>query len=146
MARLREAEGDLDAALELLDEADRVYDGDYSPNVRPVPAVRARLRVRRGELGHADVWARERGLSADDELSYLREYEHVTLARLLLARHHGDQDRAALDQAIDLLDRLLAAAEAGGRDGSLIEVLVLQALARQARGDVPAALAALRAR
>jgi LuxR family maltose regulon positive regulatory protein len=82
-----EAEGDLDAALELLDEADRVYVGDYLPNVRPVPAVRARLRLRRGELDEAEAWARERQLSPDDELSYLREYEHVTLARLLLARH-----------------------------------------------------------
>ena len=35
-------------ALGLLDEADRVYDGDYSPNVAPVAAVRARLRLRRG--------------------------------------------------------------------------------------------------
>ena len=43
-AGLKEAEGDLDAALDLLDEADRLYNGDYSPNVRPVPATRARLR------------------------------------------------------------------------------------------------------
>ena len=45
MARLREAEGDLDAAGDLLDEAVRVYVGDYSPNVRPVPAQRARVYV-----------------------------------------------------------------------------------------------------
>ena len=32
-----------------------------------------------------------------------------------------------------LLDRLLAAAEAGGRIGTVIEVLVLRALAQQAR-------------
>ena len=31
MARVREAEGDLDAALELLDEAERVYASDYYP-------------------------------------------------------------------------------------------------------------------
>ena len=87
MAQLREAEGDADGALELLNEADRVYDGDYAPNVRPVPAVRARLWIRRGELDAAGAWARARRLFPDDELSYLREYEHVTLARLLLARH-----------------------------------------------------------
>ena len=60
-ARLRQAEGDLDAALELLDEADRVYNGDYSPNVQPVPAMRARLRIRRGELRRREEWAREPG-------------------------------------------------------------------------------------
>ena len=81
MARLRAAEGDLDAALELLDEAERVYVGDFSPNVQPVPAVRARVLAARGELAAALAWARERRLSAGDELSYLREYEHVTLAR-----------------------------------------------------------------
>ena len=94
-ARLRAVEGDLDGALSLLDEADRVYNGDYSPNVRPVPAVRARLRIRRGELGEADAWAADRGLSSGDELSYLSEHEHVTLARLLLARSQVRGDDAA---------------------------------------------------
>ncbi len=42
-----------------------------------------------------------------------------------------------------LLERLLQAADAGGRMGSAIELLVLQALAHQRRGDVPAALAPL---
>jgi LuxR family maltose regulon positive regulatory protein len=139
-ARLREAEGDPDAALELLDDADRVYVGDYLPNVRPVPAVRARLRLRRGELDEAEAWARERQLSPDDELSYLREYEHVTLARLLLGRHRLDRDGSALEAALGLLDRLLAAAQDGGRDGTVLEVMILLALAHQARGDQPTAL------
>jgi LuxR family maltose regulon positive regulatory protein len=143
-ARLRETEGDLDGALELLDEAVRVYAGDYSPNVRPVPAVRARLRLRRGELGHASAWAGERQLRAGDELSYLREYEHVTLARLLLARHHAEQDETTLDEALGLLERLLRAAMRGERISSVIEILVLQALAHHARRDVPAALGALK--
>jgi LuxR family transcriptional regulator, maltose regulon positive regulatory protein len=140
MARLREGEGDLDGALELLDEANQVYVGDYSPNVRPVPAVRARLRLRRGELGHADAWARDRQLSAGDDLSYLHEYEHLTLVRLLLARHHTEQDRTAREEALGLLARLLAAAEEGDRGASVIEVLVLQALAHRAGGDLPTAL------
>ena len=42
-----------------------------------------------------------------------------------------------------LLERLLQAAEEGGRTGSVIEILVLQALAHQAQGDIPAALACL---
>ncbi|WP_433781399.1 LuxR C-terminal-related transcriptional regulator [Actinomycetospora sp. CA-101289] len=139
-ARLLEARGDPDGALTLLDEAERVHDTDYSPDVAPVPAVRARLRLRRGELQHAEAWARERQLAPDDELTYLREYEHLTLARLLLARRDG----AGPDAAAGLLARLHAAAEDGGRVGSLIEILVLEALAAQARGDVPSALDALR--
>ena len=89
-ARLRAAEGDLDAALALLDEAERVYDGDFSPDVAPVAATRARLWIRRGELALARQWAHDRQLSPDDDPSYLREYEHLTLARLLIAEYRRD--------------------------------------------------------
>jgi LuxR family maltose regulon positive regulatory protein len=98
------------------------------------------LRVRRGELNIALAWARERQLSPDDDLSYLREYEHVTLARLLLARHPAERAANLLEDATSLLNRLLAAAEEGGRTATVIETLVLRALAEQARGDIAAAL------
>ena len=89
MARVREAEGDLDGALDLLDEAQRVYMGDFSPNVRPIPALRARVLAAQGHVGEALAWAREQGLSAEDDLSYLREFEHITLARALLAQYRA---------------------------------------------------------
>jgi LuxR family maltose regulon positive regulatory protein len=142
-ARLREAEGDLDAAIALLEEAERVYVGDFAPNVQPVAAVRARLRIRRNELSHAQDWARERQLTSKDGPSYLREYEHLTLARLLIAQHRVEPDARDLGDVLALLDRLLAAAERGGRGASVIEVLILQALAHEAGGDSAAAVAAL---
>ena len=142
-ARLLAAEGDLDGALSMLDEADRVYNGDYSPNVRPVPSVRARLLIRRGELAAAEAWAGGRALSPTDELSFLREHEHVTLARLLLARSRVRDDGAVLVEGLGLIGRLLAAAESGGRTGVVIELLVLQSLALHAGRDVPAAVDAL---
>jgi LuxR family transcriptional regulator, maltose regulon positive regulatory protein len=122
MARIHEAQGDLDAALDLLSGGQPPFMIDLSPNVRPIAAVRARVLVRRGRTAEALEWAREHALSAEDELSYLHEYEHVALARVLLAS--GSADEAAV-----LLDRLLQAAELGGRTGSVIEILVLQALA-----------------
>jgi LuxR family maltose regulon positive regulatory protein len=143
MARIRQAEGDLGGAIDLLNEAERFYTSDFFPNVRPIPALRARVRVAQGELGEALGWARERGLSVDDDLSYLREFEHITLARVLLARHAAERAERPVHEATRLLERLLRAAEEGQRTGSVIEILVLQALARQARGDVPAALASL---
>jgi LuxR family transcriptional regulator, maltose regulon positive regulatory protein len=143
MARVREAEGDLDGALDLLDEAQGVYTGDFSPNARPIPALRARVLAARGRLGEALAWARERGLSADDDLSYLRELEHITLARVLLAQRRAHRSKPAVHDAARLLRRLLQAAEAGERTGSVIEILVLQALTGHARGDVPGAVAAL---
>ena len=144
MARIREAEGDLDGARDLLNEAERLYVGDFFPNVRPVPALRARVQIAQGELGEALGWARERGLSVEDDLSYLREFEHITLARVLLARYAAERAERSIQEATRLLERLLRAAEEGQRTGSVIEILVLQALTHQAREDIPAALASLR--
>ena len=143
MARVREAEGDLGAALDLLNEAERLYVSDFFPNVRPVPAWRARVWVEQGALGEAIGWVREQGLSATDDLSYLREFEHITLVRVLLAQPRAERAEGSIDEATQLLDRLLQAAEEGGRTGSVIEILVLQALAHQTRGEIPAALVSL---
>jgi len=143
MARIRQAEGDLGGALDLLNEAERRYVGDFFPNVRPVPALKARVWIAQGRLGEALGWAREQGLSVDDDLSYLREFEHVTLARMLLARHQDERAEHSLHQAVRLLERLLLAAEEGQRTARVIEILVLQALSRQRLGDSPAALACL---
>jgi len=140
MARIREAQGDLDGALDLLQEAERLYVSDFFPNVRPVAALKTRVWVAQGRLGEALGWAREQGLSAHDDLSYLREFEHITLARVLLAHSKSDRTDRSMREAIGLLERLLKAAEEGGRTGSVIEILVLQALAHQAQGDIPAAL------
>jgi LuxR family maltose regulon positive regulatory protein len=140
MARIRIAQGDLDGALDLLDEAERLYVSAFSPNVRPIQALKTRVWVAQGRLQEALVWAREQGLSADDDLSYLREFEHVTLVRVLLARYKIDHSGSSIREASGCLERLLKAAQEGGRVGSVIEILGLQALAHQAEGDIPAAL------
>jgi LuxR family maltose regulon positive regulatory protein len=143
MAQVRQAEGDLDGALKLLADADRVYFTDFAPSVRPVPALIARVWIAAGRLPEAWGWAREHGLSAADELSYVREFEHATLARLLLAE--GARDRASdrMREAVELLERLLSAATNGGRTGSVIDILVAHALAHHAAGDPTTALASL---
>jgi LuxR family maltose regulon positive regulatory protein len=142
-ARIRQARGDPDGALDLLDEAERLYAGDFSPDVHPIAAVKARVWIAQGNLSAAWGWAREHGIAAADELSYLHEFEHATLARLLLAQGLRDGVDRDIDAAIELSERLLAAAEAGGRHGSAIDILVVHALARHARGDVAGALASL---
>jgi LuxR family maltose regulon positive regulatory protein len=142
-ARIRAAQGDLDGALDLLEEAERRFVGDFFPLVRPVATWKTRVWVAQGRLDDALAWARERGLSAHDELSYLREFEHLTLARVLLARSQANPAHPSLHEAIGLLDRLLQAAEAGARTESLIEVLVLRSRAFQLQEDLPGALASL---
>ena len=142
-ARLRVAEGDFDGALALIDEAERVFTSDFSPEVHPIPAVRARVWVAQGRPQEALRWAEERGLSVGDEPDYLHEFEHVTLARALLARTQDGRSAHGIDEATELIERLLQAAEAGRRTGSVIELLVLLAPARRLRGDGDAALIAL---
>ena len=140
MARIQEAQGDLDGALKLLDQAEDLYYGNFSPNVRPIATRKARVWVAQGRLGEALGWTREQGLSVDNELSYLREFDHITLARVLLACYQSNHADGSISGVVGLLERLLKAAEEGGRKGSVIEILVLQALAYHAQGDLPAAL------
>ena len=143
MAGVREAEGHLDAAIDLLDEAERLYVADFSPAVRPVAAVRARTWARHGHIDDALEWADRVEVSLDDTLTYLREFEHLTLAKVLLASHERGTGAGDLDAVVGLLDRLLAAATEGGRDGSAIEIQLTRALALQQLGDMPQAVATL---
>ncbi|MGZ9222839.1 MAG: LuxR C-terminal-related transcriptional regulator, partial [Anaerolineales bacterium] len=113
-----------------------VYVRNPVPDIQPIAALKARVYVKQGRLARALDWAREQGLSVDDELSYLQEFEHMTLARVLIA------DRSFVE-ALTLLERLLKAAEEGGRMRNAIEILVLQSLAQQANGDLPMALTSL---
>ncbi len=140
MARIREAQGDLDDALDLLDQAERLYDGNFSPNVRPIAARKTRIWVGQGRLGEALGWARGQGLSVENELSYLHEFNHITLARVLLACYQRNHADGSISGVVGLLERLLKAAEERGGKGSVIEILVLQAIAYHAQGDLPAAL------
>ncbi|WP_284754893.1 LuxR C-terminal-related transcriptional regulator [Arthrobacter sp. efr-133-R2A-120] len=143
MARILQAEGDVGGALEQLDEAERLYVGDFFPVVHPVAAVRARMWISQGRTSDALHWARERGISTENELSYLHEFEHITLARALLAQHRKELSEDSVGRAIALLVRLLRAAEGGGRTGTVVELLVLMALARKKEADDGGALAAL---
>ena len=143
MARIREAQGDLDDALDLLHKAENLYMSDFFPNVRPVAALKARVWVAQGRLDKALDWAREQGLTVEDDLYYLREFEHITLARVLLARYKSDRQDPSIFEALGLLERLLQAAEEDGRMGSAIEILILQALTLYLKGNLPAALVPL---
>ncbi len=139
-ARILEAEGDPEGALGLLDEAERLYTSDYFPEVRPIPAMRARIWIRQGNVTQARAWVQGQGLSTRDDPSYLREFEHITLVLTLLA---SDRDGPAEQAEIArFLDRLLVQAESAGRMGNVIEILILRAIA-YVTADLPAAVASL---
>jgi LuxR family transcriptional regulator, maltose regulon positive regulatory protein len=135
-ARLKESAGEWDAALESLDEAQRVYVKNPVPMLQPVESHKARVYLKQGRLDKARVWARERNLSVRDEANYLGEYEYLTLARARLVER-------SFEGIGQLLERMLALAENQKRTGSVIEILLTQALLHQAQGNQPQALAAL---
>jgi LuxR family maltose regulon positive regulatory protein len=141
--RIKAAQSDWDGVIKLLEGAERLYYRHPIPDVRPLVALIARIRLAQGNLTEALSWVHERGLSVDDELSYLREFEHITLARVLIARYKTDKADELIQEAMGLLERLLEAAEEGKRRGRVIKILVLQALAVEAQGNISRALALL---
>jgi len=145
LARARRARdaGDLAGALRELDEAERRFHPTPIPDVRPIAALRAGVRLALGDLDAAAAWADARELTPDEPPTYLREFEQLTLARILIARGRHDRDAAALATALTLLGRLSELADRQSRTASATEILVVTALAHAARGDLDAAAGAL---
>jgi LuxR family transcriptional regulator, maltose regulon positive regulatory protein len=150
MAQVRAATGDHATARQLLDQAEALYRPGSYPDLRPLAAMRARVYIAEGDLAAAEEWADDHDVTAADDASFLREYDHLTLVRLLLARHHRDSgagdtgadDPAPLGDVLALLHRLHADADQT-RAGSLLEIGMLRALTHHARGHRLEALAEL---
>ncbi len=132
LAYLRQARGEAAAALETLDQAEQCL-----PSAATYIAVyRVRLWLMQGMLEAAMRWAQGR------QLADAREIEGLTLARVLIAQHRATPS-ADLGPLLRFLDSQLQSAEASGWVERAIELLILQALARQAHNDVAGALASL---
>ena len=144
-ACLLRARGDLDGAIVMLDEAERRVLPGYFPDVRPIPALRARIHLAQGRLAAARDWAREHGLVDGSAPRHQSEYDELTLARVLVAQHARDHRAADLETVMGLLDRVVAAAEAAGRGGTVVDALVARALVHHSRAQVEAAVADLAA-
>jgi LuxR family transcriptional regulator, maltose regulon positive regulatory protein len=137
LSRVKQAREDTAGAFATVQEAEQLMRRhNISLLVAKLAAHRARLSLAQGDVEAIARWAGESDLGVDDELSFQREFEHTTLARVLIA-----QDKTG--EAQQLLERLLAAAGADERVGSLIEILALRALALQAASDMGGAVNAL---
>lgn len=143
LARVKAAQGDEGSALDLLDAAERRDKRDAIPRLRPAAALKAQIWLQQGRLVAAQEWVQRRGLAVDDEPSYLCEFELLTLARVRIAEYQQDKAADVIQDALDLLNRLLQLAEAQARTPSLIDILIVQALAHQAQDALPAALTSL---
>ena len=136
LARVRQAKGDLPGAVQLLDAAEQVFFADFSPVVTPIPALRARVWITLGRLEPAWGWARVAQVGIGDDLDYVGQFAHATLARLLVAD-------GRFEDALVLSDRLVWSAEDGGWAGAALDALVVQTLARHGRGDTRGAIESL---
>lgn len=143
-ASIQESQGNWDETLDLLEEAERLYYPSPVPMIRPIPAMKVRVWLRQGKLAEAQGWLRKSSVSDDDDLHFLREFEHLTLARILIYQYEQDRNAETIKSAIHLLTRLLAAAETGERGGSVISILLLQALAYSAQDHESQAIESLR--
>lgn len=99
-------------------------------------AWQVRIWLAQDKLAIASQWLRERDIDPDGELTYLHETEYIVSARVLIAQ-------GRLQEANQLLQRLVVSAETGGRTSQVIRILILKALALRAGGNIDSALDAL---
>lgn len=142
-ARLYEAQAKFESALEALNEAETLFEQIHIPNVQPVAAIRAQLWLRQGKLDAALAWAKAREFKAQDEISYLSEFEYITFARILIAHYRRDKKPDSIQTAMTLLSKLYKAVKSAKGMGVAINILILKALAQQAQNNITAALESL---
>ena len=138
LARVKQAQGDVNGALDMLQQAEQLAQGSHAIwTIAQIAGCQARLWLSPpgGSLAAADRWAQEYRLA--DELSYLRKVEYLALARVFIALGRADE-------ALGLLTRLQEAAEVARRMESIIEILMLYALALEAQDDTTGAMLTLR--
>lgn len=136
LARVRAAQGDWDGAFDALDILAELGEGNPAMVMPVVESLQALLWVALGKIDAANRWAINAGLDPEEEINYHRLGEMVVLARILIARHE-------YSEAVNLLTRMVDAAEAGGWFGRQIEMRVLLALALKSQGETEEALRSL---
>jgi LuxR family maltose regulon positive regulatory protein len=138
------SQGDLAGAQKTIGALQEMAQGaSVPPWIMTGSAIwQARLWLAEGNLKDASRWAREHEVDAcgelrpSDQTDFISLNVQVAVARVLMAQRR-------LDDATELLTALQDAAEAGGRISSLIEILVLQALAYQNAGQTVRAMNSL---
>jgi len=138
LARLQQARGDHAGARATLDTfADLARRRGFAPHLAArAAATQAQLGLAHGLLDAAGDWANTSGLGYDDDIGYPREAEYLAFVRVRIAQARAEPGAAFLQHLLRLLDRLLVDARAKARLGSVVEILILRALALQAQGQI----------
>jgi LuxR family maltose regulon positive regulatory protein len=152
LARVKQAQGDWDGALDLLGQvSDRLHQHAPVLHLTLPAAAAAQFQVGRGELEPALHWAQEADweegslASVQSSRDLVWRYEHLWIARaqVFIAQGRASGDHDLLQEARAYLIRQQAVAKATGLAWYQIKLLALQALADHALGDVAQAAACL---
>jgi len=127
--------GDFAAAESLLQKIEKIAREFTLPPwmTHAIAATKGIIWLAKGNLDDTAQMIREQGLSIDDELSQRREAEHTVLAHLLIAQNQ-------IDEADQLLRRLIKEAENHRRILILIQFRLLRTLALYKKDDLDSAL------
>lgn len=140
LAWLRQTEGDIPGSQAAIQAAHQLVRQHEVSRFWPLPSAacyQARLWIAQGKLADASRWGQASSLDETSTLiPYLDEVAYLTLARLRIA-----EGRFAVAES--LLLRLHQGAAAAERRGSLIEILILQAIAYAAQRHNEQAMAVL---
>jgi LuxR family maltose regulon positive regulatory protein len=140
LAWLRQSQGDSTGSQQAINTAIQLIQEKQIGRFWPLPLTtcyQARIRMAQGNLAAASRWAQVSGLNpADPPISYLYEVDYLTLSRLWIAQGN-------LEAAESLLLGLHHTAMSAGRLGSLIEILILQAITSAGQKRSEEALLAL---
>jgi LuxR family maltose regulon positive regulatory protein len=133
-ARIKQSQGDLEAAQDAINRAREIAAGTESTvfDDLVVAATQARFWIAHGQIEAAIHWARKRGLfegvpsvaskPGEDVFYSLYEFEHLILAEIWIAQNEASR-------ALDELHTLLEQAERHQRVDTLIKASILIALA-----------------
>ena len=137
LARAKLANGEIEQAKAMLHEiANTEFIGQHLPIFSTIENCTARINLALGNAREVEKWLKQNPLQLGGDPDPVLEEHCVILVRILLAQQQ-------FDDAIKWLAKLLPAAEKANRIAVVIELLVLQSLARQAQGNSQLALATL---
>jgi LuxR family maltose regulon positive regulatory protein len=154
LARVRQAQGNIAAAQEIVEETSRTAIKEESSRWDDAiaPALAVRLAVQRDDLEMAERWWKKGGfpdlntpVALENYPYHIFEYVLLAQARFLMVRGQRTGRLEDLRQVEMMLESLLPEAERLHRVSSVIQILILQAMAQSALGDEIAEHTLLRA-
>jgi LuxR family maltose regulon positive regulatory protein len=138
LVKLLYAKTDLAGAMETILKLEQTARESHVPPwiVSRIAAWKAKIWLKEGNKAALRQWVQEHLLDTDGEPLFVREVEYLVFARILILR-------GELEEAVNLVERLIERAQAGGRVTRQIEMYLVLALAVQELGDTNKAMSTL---